>query len=139
MYLADSARGVVRRYPVDPDTGQLGTPEVFLTARERSPDGMTVDAEGALWVAVWGTGTVRRHLPDGTLDRVVRLPASQPAGLCLQGDVLHITTARVGLAAPGPYDGALFSVPVDVPGDPTPRYRPSAPAAAAPSPVREPA
>lgn len=137
MYLADSARGVVRRYPVQPGTAVLGRPEVFLTVDEGSPDGMTVDAEGALWVAVWGTGTVRRHLSDGTLDRVVRLPAVQPAGLCLQGDTLHVTTARVGLAAPGPYDGAVFSVRVDVPGDPTPRYRPSAPAATVPSPVQE--
>ncbi|MFJ6070376.1 SMP-30/gluconolactonase/LRE family protein [Streptomyces sp. NPDC093065] len=118
MYLADSARGVVRRYPVDPATGSLGTPETFATTDEGSPDGMTVDAEDGLWVAMWGTGTVRRYRPDGVLDRVVRLSARQPAGLCLEGDVLHITTARVGLAAPGPDDGALFSLRVDVPGRP---------------------
>ncbi|MFI6359071.1 SMP-30/gluconolactonase/LRE family protein [Streptomyces sp. NPDC050743] len=125
MYLADSARGVVRRYPVDPRTARLGTPEVFVTVDDGSPDGMTIDAEGAVWVAVWGTGTVRRHLPDGTLDRVVRLPASLPAGVCLEGDVLHITTARLGLNPPGRYDGALFSVRVEVPGMPAAPYRPA--------------
>ncbi|MGQ5635740.1 MULTISPECIES: SMP-30/gluconolactonase/LRE family protein [unclassified Streptomyces] len=125
MYLADSARGVIRRHPVDPPTGRLGTPEVFVTVDDGSPDGMTIDAEGALWVAVWGSGTVRRHLPDGTLDRVVRLPASRPAGVCLEGDVLHITTARLGLNPPGRYDGALFSVPVEVPGTPAAPFRPS--------------
>ncbi|WP_210582728.1 SMP-30/gluconolactonase/LRE family protein [Streptomyces sp. GESEQ-4] len=131
MYLADSAHAIVRRYPVDPGTGRVGTPDDFLTVDEGGPDGMTVDAEGSLWCAVWGTGTVRRYLPDGTLDRVVRLPAGQPAGVCLQGTLLHVTTATVGLDAPGPYDGAVFTVPVDVPGTPTPAFRlaPSAPAA----------
>jgi sugar lactone lactonase YvrE len=129
MYLADSAHGIVRRYPVDPVTGSVGAPEDFLTVDEGSPDGMTVDAEGALWCAVWGTGTVRRHLADGSLDQVVHLPAAQPAGVCLEGMLLHVTTATVGLDTPGPYDGALFTVPVDVPGTPTPAYRlaPSAP------------
>ncbi|MFG2790151.1 SMP-30/gluconolactonase/LRE family protein [Streptomyces sp. NPDC048419] len=125
MYLADSARGVVRRYPVDPATGELGTPEPFVTIGDGSPDGMTVDVEGAVWIAVWGTGTVRRHLADGRLDRTLRLPASRPAGVCLREDVLHITTARVGLTAPGPLDGALFTARVDVPGTPAAAYRPS--------------
>jgi len=123
MYLADSARGVVRRYAVDPVTGDLGAPEEFVTIGDGSPDGMAVDVEGAVWIAVWGTGTVRRHLPDGTLDRTLRLPARQPAGVCLADDVLHITTARVGLTAPGEDDGALFTVRVDVPGTPTPACR----------------
>ncbi|MBV2354092.1 SMP-30/gluconolactonase/LRE family protein [Streptomyces sp. J2-1] len=131
LYLADSAHAIVRRYSVDPGTGRLGAPEDFLTADEGGPDGMTVDAEGALWCAFWGTGTVRRYLPDGTLDRVVTLPASQPAGVCLEGTRLHITTATVGLDTPGPYDGGVFTVPVEVPGRPTPAFRldPSAPVA----------
>lgn len=125
MYLADSARGVVRRHPVAPATGELGAPEPFVTVDDGSPDGMAVDVEGAVWIAVWGTGTVRRYLPDGRLDRTLRLPVSQPAGVCLRGDVLHITTARVGLAALGPLDGALFTARVDVPGTPAAAYRPS--------------
>ena len=125
MYLADSARGIVRRFPVDAATGELGPPEPFVTVDDGSPDGMTVDAEGAVWIAVWGTGTVRRYLPDGRLDRTLRLPASRPAGVCLREDVLHITTARVGLTAPGPLDGALFTARVDVPGTPAAAYRPS--------------
>ncbi|MGA5449054.1 SMP-30/gluconolactonase/LRE family protein [Streptomyces umbrinus] len=123
MYLADSARGVIRRYPVDPDTAELGPPEVFVTVDDGSPDGMVVDVEGAVWVAVWGTGSVRRYLPDGRLDRTLSLPARQPAGVCLEEDLLHITTARVGLAEPGPYDGAVFTARVEVPGRPTTAYR----------------
>ena len=123
LYLADSARGVVRRCPVDPVTAELGEPEEFVAIGDGSPDGMAVDVEGAVWIAVRGTGTVRRHLPDGTLDRTLRLPARQPAGVCLAHDVLYVTTARVGLAAPGRHDGALFAARVDVPGTPTPACR----------------
>ncbi|WP_225891316.1 SMP-30/gluconolactonase/LRE family protein [Streptomyces dioscori] len=123
MYLADSARGVVRRHSVDRATGGLGAPEAYVTVDDGSPDGMVVDAEGAVWIAVWGTGTVRRYLPDGCLDRTLRLPARQPAGVCLREDLLYVTSARVGLAAPGPYDGAVFTVRVDVPGRPADPYR----------------
>ncbi|WP_328885194.1 SMP-30/gluconolactonase/LRE family protein [Streptomyces sp. NBC_00316] len=124
MYLADSAKGVIRRYPVDPDTGLPGTPDTFAVLDHGSPDGMTVDAEGALWTAVWGTGTVHRYRADGTRIQQIRLPATQPAGLCLDGDTLYVTSARHGLAAPGPLDGAVFAVRVGVPGLPTSAYRP---------------
>ncbi|MFE9722825.1 SMP-30/gluconolactonase/LRE family protein [Streptomyces sp. NPDC005794] len=126
MYLADSARGLVRRFPVDPRDGGLGTPEEFARIDGGSPDGMTVDADGALWTAVWGAAEVRRYLPDGTLDTVLRLPVAQPAGVCLGGDdrrTLFVTTARVGLSSPGPLDGAVFRARVDVPGLPTAAYR----------------
>lgn len=128
MYLADSARGLVRRYRVDPVTGELGEPELFADFAEvdGGPDGMAVDREGGVWIACWGGGSVRRHLPDGTLDRVVELPAAQPAGVCLggpDGRMLHVTSAAVGMRAPGEHDGAVFTVPVDVPGFPAAAYR----------------
>jgi sugar lactone lactonase YvrE len=127
MFLADSVRRIIRKYPVDSDTGDLGEPSVFTTLDSGSPDGMAVDTEGGLWTAVWGTGRVHRYLPDGTVDRVVRVPAEQSAGICLggaDGRTLYITSARVGLPAPGPFDGAVFEVRVAVPGLPTAPYRP---------------
>jgi sugar lactone lactonase YvrE len=71
----------------------------------------------------------RPQLGEGvrSLDRVVRVPADHPAGICLGGDdgrTLYITSARVGLSAPGPFDGAVFEVRVAVPGLPTAPYRP---------------
>ncbi|MEU1593607.1 SMP-30/gluconolactonase/LRE family protein [Streptomyces sp. NPDC005708] len=129
MYLADSARGVIRRYPVDPVSGDPGTPEPFVTVESGSPDGMTTDVEGGLWTAVWGTGQVHRYHPDGSLDRIVDLPAGQPAGLCLggpDGRTLLVTSAHIGLSAPEPLDGAVFAVRVDVPGVPAAPYRPAA-------------
>ncbi|MFJ1609536.1 SMP-30/gluconolactonase/LRE family protein [Streptomyces sp. NPDC088253] len=136
MYLADSARGVISRYPVDPVSGDPGTPEPFVTLGSGSPDGMTTDIEGCLWTAVWGTGQVHRYRPDGALDRIVDLPAGQPAGLCLggaDGRTLLVTSAHIGLPVPGPLDGAVFAVRVDVPGAPAAPYRPAVPSAPAPA------
>ncbi|MCO1595367.1 SMP-30/gluconolactonase/LRE family protein [Micromonospora sp. RHAY321] len=124
MYLADSPRGEVDRFTVDPRTGDLHAREPFLrlAAGEGGPDGMTVDAAGHLWVALWGGSAVRRYRPDGTLDREIRLPATQPAGICLGGPDLRrlfVGTARYGLTPAGPADGALLAVDVPVPGLPT--------------------
>jgi sugar lactone lactonase YvrE len=127
MYLADSARGVIRRYPVDPATGDLGEPAPFVTLGAGSPDGMTTDSEGCLWTAVWGTGQVHRYGPDGTLDHIVDLPAAQPAGLCLggpDGRTLYVTSARTGLTDPGHLDGAVFATRVHAAGLPAAPFRP---------------
>ncbi|MFF5051642.1 SMP-30/gluconolactonase/LRE family protein [Micromonospora sp. NPDC000663] len=123
MYLADTPRGEIDRFTVDPATGTLHGREPFvrLSPGDGGPDGMTVDAAGHLWVALWGGSAVRRYRPDGTLDREIRLPATQPAGICLGGPDLRrlfIGTARVGLDAPGEADGALLAVDVEVPGLP---------------------
>ncbi|NYH44691.1 sugar lactone lactonase YvrE [Micromonospora jinlongensis] len=123
MYLADTPRGEIDRFTVDPATGELSAREPFLriSSADGGPDGMTVDAAGHLWIALWGGSAVRRYRPDGTLDREIRLPAKQPAGICLGGPELRrlfVGTARVGLDTAGPADGALLAVDVEVPGLP---------------------
>jgi sugar lactone lactonase YvrE len=78
------------------------------------PDGLTVDADGGIWLATWGAGQVRRHEPDGTLDLVVSLHARQVTSCCFGGHdltTLFVTSARAGLgqqASDG--DGGLFAV-----------------------------
>lgn len=135
MYLADSARGTVHGYAVDTTTGELGEPVLFADFAGAAdaagitggPDGMTVDVEGGVWIANWGGSAVRRYLPDGTPDRVVELSAVQPASVCLGGDdgrTLYITTATYGLDSPGPDDGAVLTVRVDVPGFAAAAFRP---------------
>ncbi|MFC0505641.1 SMP-30/gluconolactonase/LRE family protein [Micromonospora costi] len=129
MYLADTPRGHVDRFSVDAATGALGAREPFLRLDpgEGAPDGMTVDADDHLWVALWGGSAVRRYRPDGTLDREVRVPAAQPTSVCFGGPGLRrlfVTTARYGLADPGPFDGALLAVDLPIAG------RPAAPATA---------
>jgi sugar lactone lactonase YvrE len=128
MYLADSARGLVHRYDVDPVSGELGGSALFADFAEidGAPDGMSVDVEGGVWIANWAGAAARRYLPDGTPERVIPLAATQPASVCLggpDGRLLHITTAAYGLNPPGSDDGAVFAVPVDVPGSPARSFR----------------
>lgn len=120
MYLADSADGRIDVLELGPD-GRIGDSRVFTRVAEGSPDGMQVDSEGYLWVAVWGAGRVHRYAPDGTLDRRVLLPATQPTSVCVVGTAdptLFVTSAAVGLSNPGAHDGAVFALPVDVPAPP---------------------
>jgi sugar lactone lactonase YvrE len=121
MYLADSARGVIYRYPVDPRTGALGRHTEFAAVAGGSPDGMTVDAEGYLWSAIWGAGEIRRFSPTGSVDRVLAIPAGQPTSVCLAGGRLVVTSAMVGLVEPAEADGAVQHIPVPVRGVPAAR------------------
>ncbi len=80
------------------------------------PDGMTLDADGMLWVAVWDGSVVRRYRPDGAVESEVRLPVSQPTS-CAFGDAdlgtLYITSARDELTAEElaaePHAGGVFA------------------------------
>jgi sugar lactone lactonase YvrE len=85
------------------------------------PDGLTVDADGCVWVALYGGAAVHRYAPDGTLLAVVPLPVEKPTACTFGGpdlDRLYITTTREDLDAAAlaaqPLAGALFAV--DVPG-----------------------
>jgi len=129
---ADTPRGVVWTYAVDPFGGEGGGPalhdrRVLLEGGPGAPDGAAMDEAGCLWNARWGAGLVARITPDGRIDRVVELPVEQPSCCAFggaDGRTLYVTTAREGLAglAPDALDGALFAVPVDVAGMPTTRF-----------------
>jgi sugar lactone lactonase YvrE len=78
------------------------------------PDGLTVDAEGCVWVALWQGSAVRRYTPGGELDRVIELPVPLVTACAFGGPDLtdlYITTARAGLAEPPALAGSLFVVP----------------------------
>lgn len=125
LFLSDSGRGRILRIPVDLDTGTPGAPRTFAKLADGNPDGLTVDAEDHLWVAVWGTGEVRRYQPDGTLDLVVTVPVPQPTSVCFGGpnlDRLFITTAAYGLESPTPGSGAVWATDVTTHGLPTRRF-----------------
>jgi len=81
---------------------------------EGYPDGLTVDADGCVWVALWDGGAVRRYTPTGELDRVLELPVLRPTACAFGGaDLtdLYISTARTGLDAPHPMSGSVLVVP----------------------------
>jgi xylono-1,5-lactonase len=124
MYHTDSALNRIFRLPILPD-GTLGPRQLFLEFPPRwgSPDGMTIDAEGALWVAHWGGGRVSRFWPDGSLDRVIALPASQITSCTFAGpnlDRMFVTSAANGVDEP--LGGHLFEVDPGVRGLPTLRF-----------------
>ncbi|UGQ09242.1 SMP-30/gluconolactonase/LRE family protein [Yinghuangia sp. ASG 101] len=116
LYLADSARGLIDRFAVDPTTGTPADrrPFVRLPADAGSPDGMTVDDAGHLWVALWGGAAVHRYTPDGTLDRRLRVPADQPTSPALHDGRLFVATAAHGLDAPRDHDGRVLAAPVGI-------------------------
>jgi sugar lactone lactonase YvrE len=116
MFYIDTPTQRIDAFSFDPLTGEIGDrrPEVHLPREAGAPDGMTIDAEGGLWVALWGGGAVHRYL-DGRLDRVIELPVSHPTSCCFGGDrldELFVTSARQGLSAARlqaePLAGALF-------------------------------
>ncbi len=65
-------------------------PFVALGSDDVMPDGMAVDAEGGIWVAVWGGGVIQRYDADGQLTGVVRVPAANVTSCAFGGpDLRH--------------------------------------------------
>ena len=86
------------------------------------PDGLTVDADGGVWTALFDGGAVHCYTPDGRLDVVVQLPVSKVTACTFGGpdlDVLYITSSAVDVdRAAEPLAGALFAVTPGVRGMP---------------------
>jgi sugar lactone lactonase YvrE len=117
MYLIDSPTQRIDVLDFDVTAGTLHDrrPLVEIDARDGLPDGLTVDAEGCIWVALFGGAAVRRYTPDGKLDAVVPLPTMNctcPAFGGAELDELYVTSARHRLddaqLAAQPLAGALF-------------------------------
>jgi sugar lactone lactonase YvrE len=95
-------------------------PFVTIPAAQGHPDGLCLDAQGGVWVALWDGGAVHRYGPDGELDTVVTVPVDRPTACCFGGPDLgdlYITTSRPGSDDPTPA-GALFRVRPGVTGFP---------------------
>jgi sugar lactone lactonase YvrE len=129
LYTVDTTAKTVWSRPYDTASGRWGEREAAFGVSDGSPDGLCVDAEANLWVAVWGRGEVRRYSPRGDLLAVVRVPAPHTSSMAFVGsdrDRLLITTARDDLS-PGdlaayPDSGRLFLADVETTGLPTHRW-----------------
>jgi sugar lactone lactonase YvrE len=133
MYLADSGPGVIHAFTFDPERGTLSEDRLLVDVPEEigSPDGLTVDAEGDLWVAIYGGGRVQRYAPDGRLREELLVPAEQTTCCAFAGPGLHrlyVTTATENWtdeqrrAEPGA--GLVYMFDTDATGQPAAPFRP---------------
>jgi D-xylonolactonase len=132
MYHNDSVNGRVYAFDYDLESGGISNKRLFLqfSNEDGSPDGMTTDAEGGLWIAHWGASKITRHDAEGKVLQTVALPCSQVTSCTFGGPnlrTLYITTAAVGLSRRQlerePSAGGLFAVDLDVAGVPANPFR----------------
>ena len=117
MYYIDSPTRHVDVFDFDAALGTISNRRVLIdmTGEIGVPDGMTVDAEGYLWVAIAGGGQVRRYAPDGRRDRVIKFPASLTSACAFGGPHLtdlYVTSISLSLSSHDlekqPHAGGLF-------------------------------
>ncbi|MBT9189523.1 SMP-30/gluconolactonase/LRE family protein [Zobellia russellii] len=126
MYYIDSPTRKVVAYSYDVETGAISNPIKVIDIPEEFgfPDGMTIDNEGMVWIALWGGSAVSRWNPDtGVLIQKITLPAPHVTSCAFGGGdqcKLFITTAREGLTeaqlAEYPLSGSLFAIDLPVGG-----------------------
>lgn len=132
FYLADSPLQQIFVYDFDLDSGTIANRRVHidLTAGDAFPDGLTVDADGCLWIAMWDGWGLQRFDPEGQKMAQIHMPVQRPTSCTFGGpdlQTLYITTASVGLSEVeierSFFSGDLFALNTDVRGLPTNRFR----------------
>jgi sugar lactone lactonase YvrE len=123
MYYVDSPTRRVDVLDYDPATGTIAgrRPFAVIDPGDAIPDGLAVDAEGCVWVALWDGGAVLRFGPDGRLKQTLELPTPRVTSCAFGGqdlETLYITTA----AGPGSSGGELFRLQAGVTGLATHAY-----------------
>jgi len=119
LYLVDSATERIDILDYDLTSGQVGDRRPLCAVTDGIPNGLCVDADGAVWVAVPGDGSqIRRYTKDGRLDRTLVIPADRVTGCCFGGpdftDLYATSSGRTG--------GSLFVMRGVGAGLPTPRF-----------------
>ena len=119
MYLNDSGTGCVDAFRFDGPSGAISDRRTLVHIDQPgvAPDGLTVDEEGGIWVALWNGGAVHRYAPDGSLLASVQLPVQRPTSCAFGGpgrDTLFVTSARTDLdddaLARQPHAGKVFAI-----------------------------
>jgi sugar lactone lactonase YvrE len=127
MYYIDSMAYRVDAFDFELETGAISErrPLIVIERGAGIPDGLAVDDEGGIWVALWGRAAIRRYGPKGELERVLDVPADNVTACCFGGDdgrSLYVTSASVELPAERrsaqPLAGSVFVTDVGVSGPP---------------------
>ena len=125
LYYSDAADNTVFVFAFDAETGSLGERRPFFVGGESrgQPNGITIDADGYVWVTCLGAWCVRRFSPDGDLEREVVLPVPMPTNCAFGGSdlgTLYVTSTYIrlppGLSSQAPASGQLISVQTGVRG-----------------------
>lgn len=134
LYNVDTLTSQIFVRDYEPESGEYGLRRRFVHLRVGLPDGMCVDAEGYLWVALWGAGAIARLSPTGEIVDRLRLPTPHLSSMAFAGselETLVITTAREDLTESelraNPLSGQIFTWRPPVPGNPRIRWDSSAP------------
>ena len=127
MYLIDTFTYGVDVFDFDVNEGVLHNRKRLIDIAKKTgeADGMAVDADGCIWIAIYGGGMVHRYTPAGILDVVVKLPASQVTSCAFGGNDykdLYITTANQDSDPSQLYAGGIFAIRTSVCGLPTNLY-----------------
>ena len=127
FYHTDSLDHAIYRYSLQ--GSEPTRKELFYTPPLGTPDGLTIDSDGNLLVAIWDGGRVVQLSPEGKEIAQILLPVSRPTSVTFGGPdlrTLYITSASVDLPedekSAQPYAGALFSMRMDVVGLPVNRF-----------------
>lgn len=127
MYFIDTPTQRVDVFDFAPD-GRITARRPAFAVEGGDPDGMCVDDEGCLWVALWGGGGVRRYSPDGEPLAFVEVAAPKVSSCAFAGDRLFITTSQEDYTPEDsrrhPHAGKLFTVRLPVSGPPAAPYQP---------------
>ena len=132
MYYIDTPTLGVDVFDYEAATGAITNRRRLITIPPEAgqPDGMTVDSDGFLWVALWGGWAVHRYSPKGVLDRVVKLPVAKVTSCAFGGPDLadlYITSASIELSPDElreqPHAGGLFRHRPGVAGLPTHSFK----------------
>jgi sugar lactone lactonase YvrE len=133
MYLADTGPRVIHTFKFDAERGTISDSRVLVTVAEEvgGPDGLTVAADGDLWVAIFGGGRVHRYSPDGALRQELLVPAMETTSCAFAGPGLtrlYVTTATEDWTdeqrRAEPAAGLVYRFDTDATGRPAEPFRP---------------
>ena len=133
MYLVDSGPRLVHAFRFDQLTGEISAGRVLVAVAEQvgAPDGLTVDADGDIWVAIYGGGRVHRYSPEGVLREELVVPAAQSTSCAFAGrdlNRLYVTTATEGWSdeqrRAQPAAGLVYRFDTDAAGRAAASFRP---------------